>query len=119
MQAERPEQRKENITFLECNQPGRRVRSSTFVDPSRVCASTLSHDMKGMRRYINPDEMRIQVEGHRVAWEAIHKLGNVAEDGHDRAFERTVRLHGLDDGGGVLLVVVDQVKHGVVKRLGL
>ena len=78
--------------------------------------------MKSMRRYINLEEMRVQVEGHRVASEAINKLDNVVEDGHDKdrgAVERTVRLHGLDDGGGVLVVVGDQVKHGVVKRLGL
>jgi hypothetical protein len=75
-----------------------------------------------MRRYINLEEMRVQVEGHRVSSEAINKLDNVVEDGHDKvrgAVERTVRLYGLDDGGGVLLVVGDQVKDGVVKRLGL
>jgi len=93
-----------------------------LVDPSTVCASTLSNDMKSMRRYINLEEMRVQVEGHQVSSEAINKLDDVVEDGHDKVrgtVERTVRLHGLDDGGGVLLVVGDQVKHGVVKRLGL
>ncbi len=79
-----------------------------------------------MRRYINLDEMRVQVEGRRVASpssrEVINKLGNVSEDGHDKssgALECTVHVHGLDDGGGVLLVVGDQVKHGVVNRLVL
>jgi hypothetical protein len=75
-----------------------------------------------MRRYINLDEIRVQVEGHRVVWETINKLGNVSGDGHDKSsgtLESTVHLHGLDDGGGILLVVGDQVKHAVVKHLGL